>query len=265
MSDDDHRREGSVRQVPVTIDRNSPVPLYFQVSEQVARAIRTGALQPGDPLENEVMLAERLGMSRPTIRRSMADLVDRGLVVRRRGVGTTVAPGALRRRGDLTSLYDDLAGSGLSPETKVLRLAHGEVDRRAAQELHIDPLTPGVAIERVRFAGGAPFAVLRNWLPLQLRDVSVLDLETSGLYTVLRRRGVTPVVAEQSIGARPATGVERRLLGLGRAEAVLTMTSVAYDAEGVPIEFGDHVYRADRHRFEVSVRVPAEEPVRQSA
>ena len=83
MSDDDHRREGSVRQVPVTIDRNSPVPLYFQVSEQVARAIRTGALQPGDPLENEVMLAERLGMSRPTIRRSMADLVDRGLVVRR--------------------------------------------------------------------------------------------------------------------------------------------------------------------------------------
>nr|WP_300144210.1 UTRA domain-containing protein [Propionicimonas sp.] len=174
-----------------------------------------------------------------------------------RGVGTTVAPGAMRRKGDLTRLHDDLASSGLSPETQVLRLAHGEVDRRAAQELHIDPGTLGVAIERVRFAGGAPVAALR--------DVSVLDLETSGLYTVLRRRGIAPVVAEQSIGARPATAVERRLLGLGRAEAVLTMIRVAYDAEGLPIEFGDHSYRADRHRFEVSVRVPAEEPARQSA
>jgi GntR family transcriptional regulator len=265
MSKDDHRREEPPRQVPVAIDRNSPVPLYFQVSEQVARAIRTGALRPGDALENEVDLADRLGMSRPTIRRSMADLVDRGLVVRRRGVGTTVAPGALRRKGDLTSLFDDLAGSGLSPETQVLRLAHGEVDRRAAQALHLDPGTPGVAIERVRLAGGAPIAVLRNWLPLPLRDVSVLDLENDGLYTLLRRRGVAPVVAEQSIGARPATSVERRRLGLGRAEAVLTMTRIAYDAQGSPIEFGDHAYRADRHRFEVSVRVPAEEPVRQSA
>ena len=79
------------RRVDVRIDRASPVPLWHQLAEQLAAAVRDGRLQPGDPVENEVALAARLAMSRPTVRRAMQSLVDQGLVVRRRGIGTTVA------------------------------------------------------------------------------------------------------------------------------------------------------------------------------
>src|SRR3954463_12830624 len=54
--------------VSVVIDRSSPIPLYHQLAEQLAAAITSGSLQPGDPFENEVALAERLGVSRPTVR-----------------------------------------------------------------------------------------------------------------------------------------------------------------------------------------------------
>ena len=80
-----------MKPIPVVIDRTSPVPLYHQLAEQLTDAVEGGQLKPGDQFENEMALAERLELSRPTVRRAIAELVDRGLLVRRRGVGTTVA------------------------------------------------------------------------------------------------------------------------------------------------------------------------------
>ena len=112
----------SALQVKVTIDRQSPVPLYHQLAEQLTHAITVGQLKPGDPFENEIAVAERLQLSRPTVRRAIAELVDQGLLVRRRGLGTTVANRKVHRKFELTSLYDDLEREGRSPRTTVLDL-----------------------------------------------------------------------------------------------------------------------------------------------
>jgi len=66
------------------LDRNSPIPLYFQIAENLKRAIDEGTLKPGDRLDNELDLAERLGVSRPTVRQAVQRLVEQSLVVRRR-------------------------------------------------------------------------------------------------------------------------------------------------------------------------------------
>src|SRR5262245_48593145 len=110
------RCEGPVVQRPaVRIDRSSPVPLYFQLAEQLEGAIGAVALSPGSRLENELQLADRCGLSRPTVRQAIQHLVDRGLLVRKRGVGTQVVQSEVRRRIELTSLYDDLAAARRSP------------------------------------------------------------------------------------------------------------------------------------------------------
>jgi DNA-binding transcriptional regulator YhcF (GntR family) len=107
--------------VDVRIDRETPVPLYHQLAEQLSAAIGSGTLQPGDAFENEVAMAERLGLSRPTVRRAIQELVGQGLLLRRRGLGTTVAGRQLHRRAELTSLYDDLRREGAGdPRTEVL-------------------------------------------------------------------------------------------------------------------------------------------------
>lgn len=69
----------------ITIDRSSPVPLYFQVAQQLQQLIESGTLAPGTRLENEIALADQFGLSRPTMRQAMQHLVDKGLLARKRG------------------------------------------------------------------------------------------------------------------------------------------------------------------------------------
>jgi DNA-binding GntR family transcriptional regulator len=242
-----------VEPLPVTIDRFSPVPLYHQLAEQLTSAITVGRLKPGDPFENELALTERLHLSRPTVRRAMQEMVSQGLLVRRRGIGTTVANQMVHRRAELTSLYDDLIGEGRTPSTRVLSLQTGVTDERAAVALGLDPTTPLLAMVRLRNAGDAPLAVLRNWLPASSGEFTVEQLQTDGLYTLLRASGIRPTVAHQSIGARNATAEERRLLQLRGPSPLLTMTRSAFDAEGGPVEYGDHCYRSDQYSIDAMV------------
>jgi GntR family transcriptional regulator len=240
------------QQINVLIDRSSPVPLYHQLAEQLSASITGGQLQPGDPFENEVAVAERLGLSRPTVRRAIQELVDQGLLVRRRGLGTTVANRKVHRRFELTSLYDDLQRDGREPRTTVLRL-ETVVHEPAASALDLPPDAPLLFVTRVRCAGDLPLAVLKNWLPPAHSDLTREELERQGLYAALRDRGVRPVVAQQSIGARMPTAAERRHLDIHGTHPVLTMTRMAFDAAGQAVEYGDHCYRASDYTIDLMV------------
>src|SRR6201994_2933860 len=116
------RREVTVNPAApsVPVDRNSPVPLYFQVAQHLEQLIESGELPNGTRLENEIDLADQLGLSRPTMRRAIQYLVDRGLLIRKRGVGTQVVQAKVRRQIELTSLYDDLDKNQRAPSTQVL-------------------------------------------------------------------------------------------------------------------------------------------------
>ncbi len=241
------------QQIQVSIDRNSPVPLYHQLAEQLAAAVDTGVLKPGDAFENELSLADRLELSRPTVRRAIVELVTRGLLVRRRGIGTTVANEVIHRRNELTSLYDDLRLGGREPLTEVLDFNTTIVDARASQVLGLDPETKLVYLERLRSVQEGPMAILRNWLAPSWADLPLEDLTSQGLYNVMRRRGAIAAVAHQTIGARRAEPDERKLLQLDKNDPVLTMTRRAYDSAGNPVEFGDHCYRHDRYVFDITV------------
>ncbi|MFQ6171047.1 GntR family transcriptional regulator [Oryzobacter sp. R7] len=242
-----------MQQIPVVIDRGSPVPLYHQLAEQLTAAVENGTLRPGDPFENELALADRLDLSRPTVRRAIAELVARGLLVRRRGVGTTVASQVIHRRDELTSLYDDMVRKGQQPRTEVLSFDSGVTDAAAAEALGLPPDTPLVSVERLRSVGKVPTALMHNWLPPQFADLTAADLEDGSLYGLLRARGVRPVIAHQSIGARRPVARERRLLGLGAGDPLLTMSRRAYAADGSAVEYGDHCYRYDQYTFDVTV------------
>ena len=111
--------------VSVVLERSSPVPLYFQVAQAFEKAILDGELRPGDRFENELALAKRLNLSRPTTRRAIQELVDKGMLVRKRGVGTQVVQSSVHRPVELTSLFDDLARAGQEPATKVLEYTIG--------------------------------------------------------------------------------------------------------------------------------------------
>jgi DNA-binding GntR family transcriptional regulator len=239
--------------VPVEVDRNSPVPLYFQVARHLEQMIESGDLPTGTRLENENGLADRFGLSRQTMRRAIGYLVDRGLLIRRRGVGTEVGHAKVRRQVELTSLYDDLAKTRRSPRTQVLSFAVEPAPDEVAAELGLPTGTEVYVFERVRYAETEPLALMHNYVPVSLLRLSAADLEEQGLYNLFRRSGINLRMAKQSIGARASTAAEARALGGGKGGPLLTMVRVAYDDQGRAVEHGNHIYRASRYSFDITL------------
>ena len=238
------------------VDRSSPIPLYFQVSLFIEDAIESGRIPNGTLFGNEIQLAEQLGLSRPTIRRAMQDLVDKGLIVRRRGIGTRVVQPKVRRPMELSSLFDDLAGSGKRPTTEVLQVEQVPCEEDVAAELGIPAGTEVLKVVRLRSAVGNPIAKLTNYLPEAVGEFSREELQNHGLYELMRGRGIHLHTASQTVGARNATAAEARMLDERRNAALLTMQRTTYDDQGNAVEYGTHVYAASRYSFEISLLAP---------
>ncbi len=237
----------------LAIDRASPIPLWFQVAQHLEQSISSGALPQGSLLDNEIAMAERLGISRPTMRRAMEQLVNQGLVVRRRGIGTRVVQPKVRRPLELTSLYDDLADSDQEPGTTVLRFEVVDAGAEVAAKLRIAEGEPVVHIERLRTARGTPIARMTNYLPVEVVGFDAEALGRSGLYDLLARSGVHLHSATQTVGARSATSAEAKLLGEARGAALLTMERETLDDRGTTVEFASHLYAASRYSFEINL------------
>jgi DNA-binding GntR family transcriptional regulator len=237
----------------VTLDRTSPVPLYYQVATRLQQQIEEGDIPVGSRLENEVELADRLGVSRPTMRRAISYLVERGMLVRKRGVGTQVVHPKVRRPVELTSLYDDLLKSGQAPRTEIREFEVRPAPDRIAEALGIPFGAEVTWIERLRFAGDEPLALMHNAVPVDVLRPRREDLERNGLYDLLRGAGHVPRMANQVVGARTATSGEARILDEARGAPLLTMTRTAWDAAGKAVEYGSHLYRASRYSFELNL------------
>ena len=235
------------------IDRASPVPLYFQLGNRIEQAIGDGTLRPGARLENEIALAERLGLSRPTVRRAIQELVGKGLLVRRRGLGTQVVQRPLTRKVELTSLFDDLQQGSRHPTTVLLSHEVVEADDRIAEILSVPAGSRILHVRRLRSADGVPLAIMENFLPPEFNDITAEDLRVRGLYQLLRARGTVVSVARQRIGARSATLEESKMLEIKSRGPVLTMDRTAFSNNGRAIEYGHHCYRPDLYSFETTL------------
>jgi DNA-binding GntR family transcriptional regulator len=244
---------GSAALRHLAIDRNSPVPLYFQVAQHLEDAISSGAIPPGSLFDNEIVLADQLGLSRPTMRRAMQHLVDKGLVVRRRGIGTRVVQPKVRRPLELSSLYDDLARTGQEPTTQVRAFEEVEADEELADRLGVPAGAPVVRVVRLRSAQQRPIAKMTNFLPAGIVDFDAEALEARGLYALLKARGIVLHSATQVVGARTATSAEARLLEEPRGAALLTMQRQTFDDHGAVVEYGTHLYAASRYSFEINL------------
>ncbi len=236
----------------INLDHSSPVPLYHQMAKAIEKDIKTGVLTPGERLENEITLARRLRVSRPTARRALQELVDLGMLVRKRGVGTQIAPVRVHRTVDLTSLFDDLAGSGRNPTTKVLGYTVGPGTPEICSVLEIPLGAEVVTVTRLRYADGEPLALMNNHFALEIAP-TYEELNDLGLYEALRGRGIEIHMAQQSIGARTATSTEARILDEKPKAVLLRMERTAYDAAGRAIEHGLHIYRASRYSFSTTL------------
>lgn len=228
------------------IDRDSHTALHQQISLQLEHMITKHEIQPGQTIEDEVSLANRLKISRPTVRRAFQDLAAKGLLSRRRGVGTRVSPTPVQRQVKLSSLNDDLIRAGHTTRTEVLRYEVRFADDDISEKLGCEVGSEIVFFERLRWLDNSRFALMHNYVPSDIAP-SLTDLARDGFYQCLAQSGVQLQSGYQQVGAKNATDYEVKMLHVNPAAALVTTKRTAYDETGRIIEYASHCYDAAQY------------------
>lgn len=236
----------------IIADRNSPIPLYYQLAEAVETLVSAGDLRPGDRLPGERELAESAGMSRMTARQAITWLAERGIVEVRHGVGTFVAQTKFTSDPlHLLGFTEQMMAIGGTVSSTVLAQDIQPASRSASLALGIDEGSPVVRIMRRRELNSVPMLIETSFFPHGLvLGIETHDLSHQSLYTLLERRfGIRLSHAQQTVEAIAANEFESHQLGLSFGAPMLLLQGTAMTSDGIAGEFFKAVYRGDRFRF----------------
>lgn len=240
----------------LVIDTTSERPAYQQIEQQIARAIESGELGPGERIPAERELAAGLGVSRMTVRQAFEALKGRRLVERGVGRGTFVAaPRVDLDRGErVAGFTEQMRRAGLEPGAEVLSAEVTRAPGKVARALRLAPGGTVARIRRVRSGGGVALTLGDAWLPAALfPGIVELDLRGS-LYSLMGETfGRAPVRAVEHLSPVPARSLDAQALGVRPRAPLMLVERVAFDAGGSAVEYAEDRHRGDRARFVVTV------------
>ena len=223
------------------IDRQSRMPLYFQLEELIKKLISNGTLKPGDMIPTEWELVDYFKLSRATVRQAMTDLVNENLLYRRKGIGTFVSKPKidLQYMATMVSYNDQILSMGLTPSTKVLQFEVIMAGDFLAGEMGLMGEKKAIKLVRLRFADDEPIAVVESYLPYDLCGfVLDVDMEKNSLYqTLARQRDTTVVVVKRVVEAKLISREDSRLLNVDKGFPVQSFLNKAYNENGRILEY----------------------------
>ena len=223
-------------------------PAYKKIQGVIRKRIEGGQLKPGDAVASERELARIHQVSLMTARHALADLEREGVVERRRGAGTFVAPPKIHFN-KLMSYTEHMASRGLAPRSRVLCSRLIEHQPEIAARLSLPASSPLVKIERLRLTEEDPFALEICYLPGdEFEELVSAPLGRSSLFATLKHDfGVELAYADEEIDATAADVHNAELLAVPRGAPLLRIRQVIYSTKGKAVIYGVGFYRSERH------------------
>jgi GntR family transcriptional regulator len=231
---------------------SGPIPLHHQVYLDLRAALDGGEWKPGDRIPPERDLADRYGCSLITVRRALTDLARERRIERSRGRGTFVSRPPINLDLDGTlSFTEELHHLGHDPSTRVVSARTLPAEAVAAEALGVAVGARVVHLERLRMADGEPLLLEQVFLPeARFPGLLASDLEHGSLYELLTERYDTQVVrAREALEPIGLPAREAQLLGVEPHRPALLIEGVAFDRDGMPVEFARSYVRGDRTRY----------------
>jgi GntR family transcriptional regulator len=227
------------------LGRNA-LPKYVQISEMLIREIAAGHLADGARLPPERDMAADLDISVGTLRKALADLVDKGMLERVQGSGNYV-----RHGGTSTSVYAffrlELVGGGGLPTAQSLSVERLNKPRKAP---YFGPSDTGHRIRRLRYLDGEMVALEEIWLDgAQTDSMTIGDLSDS-LYHFYREDigiVIASVVDEIGVGRVPDWAPNSFHLRAGTTTGFIERVSLT--ATGDAVEFSRTWFDSGKSRY----------------
>lgn len=224
------------------------VPAYRRIQGTIVKLLESGQLRPGDAVDSERELAKIHGVSLMTARHALAGLERDGLVVRRRGAGTFVAPPKIHFN-KLMSYTEQMSGRGLPVSSKLLSVNVIDTEPEVAARLALPAGSSLIRIERLRLGGNEPFAIETCYLSAEeFKGLTQARLDRTSLFSVLEHEYELKIAhADEEVDATTADSHSARLLGVPHGAAVLRIRQEIYSAKGRVALYVLGLYRSDRH------------------
>ncbi|MED4696163.1 GntR family transcriptional regulator [Peribacillus frigoritolerans] len=237
------------------IDKNSPLPIYFQIEEQIKRKIENGEFQAHDALPSEREYAEQFEISRMTVRQAINNLVNDGYLYRQKGRGTFVADKKLEQQlNGLTSFTEDMKARGLNPSSKLLSFEIIPADKKIASELHISLYAPVYEIKRIRLADDVPMALETVYMSANLIKGLTEEIINLSLYQYVENYVKLKIdYASQTLESSIASELEVTHLATPKHSPILFIQRNTFLIDGTPLEYVKSAYRADRYKFTINI------------
>jgi len=228
--------------------RKNGMPAYKRIQGTITKRLELGLLKPGDLVDSERELARIHRVSLMTARHALTTLERDGLVVRRRGAGTFVAPPKIHFN-KLMSYTEQMSGRGLAVSSKLLSIGDVETEHEIAARLSLPATSRLVRVERLRLGGDEPFAIETCYLSAnEYTDLTRAKLDRASLFSVLERDHALQIAySDEEVDATTADAYTARLLGIPVGAAVLRIRQQIFSTKAKPALYVLGLYRSDRH------------------
>jgi len=239
-----------------TIDRNSPVPLYYQLKQIIAEKLDKGVWKPGDLVPSEQELQNTYGVSRITVRQAFSELAHEGRFERHRGQGTFVANKPLvHNPSKRVSISELMNQQGITPDWQIRQRDFVTPLPNVQEQLGVRSNSKVYFVDFLLSADKEPIGRHLTYLTKPVAEsgnvASLSDLELGAFFRALpNREGIQITRTIQSV---PASSEEAKLLKLRTGQPILSIEVTYSDADGNPIEHLRANYRGDRFKFQLDI------------
>ena len=234
---------------------DKPGALYKQLSRSLNDAIQQGMLLPGDSLLPERELASQLNMSRITVRKAIAQLVDIGMLHKQHGAGTVVTDRVdlvlHKNLSSLNSFTADMKKRGLESHSRIVLREESKATPKEALIFNLDENEFIHRLNRIRILFNEPLLYEIAAVPASI--ISIGTALDNSLYESLRAKNMNPVTAKQNIHAINASEEIAEKLQIAPGSAVLYVERRGQAACGRMVEYTQSYYRGDRYDYVVEL------------
>jgi GntR family transcriptional regulator len=244
----DASRNGNSR----TMTNRSHEPAYRKIQNAIRRHIDAGQLKPGDAVPSERELARIHGVSLMTARHALTELARDGIVERRHGAGTFVAPPKVHFN-KLLGYTEQMAGLGLTARSRIVSSSIVNREQEIAARLGLPPTAHLGRLERVRLAAAEPVALeICYWSAEEYPALMNAPLDRVSLFAVLEREcGVELAYADEEIDATDADQRIAELLMIPKGMPLLRMRQLIFSKTGRATVYVSGFYRSGRHTLRI--------------
>ena len=224
-------------------------PVYRELADILRRELAD--YRAGDFLPGEVMLAERFGVNRHTLRRAIDELVFEGSLLRRQGKGTQVLERPLIYSMTADSAYSQsLSAQGHGVQALLLKRRYCFASREEAQYLGIAEMAPMIELQTLRKLDNQPVSLIRHRYCASHAPL-LADYNGGSLRQYLRERDMPLTRTQSLIGARLPNREEAALLLMPRHLPALSVFTLSRDRDGRAVELAQSTSRSDRFQYQV--------------